>query len=214
MPQIPLLESPFNLYSHEPEQTRLANERKKEQIAQHFAAILKILGLDLNDPSLEKTPERVAKMYVEELFCGLNPNNYPEITTFDFQDCKDQKSMVLVQNITVQSICEHHFVPMIGTAAVAYFPKNKILGLSKVHRIVDFLSKQPQLQEKLTSQIVHHLAIWTGSEDIAICMKLKHHCISLRGIKDVASETQTSLMKGLFLTNPDLRQDFYRQMQI
>jgi GTP cyclohydrolase I len=177
--------------------TKLTNKEKTDAIAHHFRSIMKILDLDLNDDSLKDTPDRVAKMYVEEIFEGLDNSKIPNIKKFE--NSFDYKGIILEKNINLYSICEHHFVPIIGKAHIGYFAKNKIVGLSKLNRIVNFFSKKPQVQEKLTVQIVDFLKKELETEDVACIIDAQHLCVSMRGIKDVNSWTSTAEYSGKFL---------------
>lgn len=170
----------------------------------HLVTML-ALGLDLQDDSLKETPKRVAKMYCEEIFTGLSYNNFPTSTTVENKAKYDE--MVAVRKADVLSVCEHHFVPFVGHAAVAYIPSTKVLGLSKINRIVDFFSRRPQIQERLTLQIYAALQFILGTDDIAVVIKAEHFCVRLRGVKQ-QSETITSKMGGRFLANPALREEF------
>ena len=168
-----------------------------DTIANHFCSIMKILDLDLNDDSLKDTPRRVAKMYVEEIFEGLDNSKIPNITKFE--NSFDYKGIILEKNISLFSLCEHHFVPIIGKAHIGYFANKKIVGLSKLNRIVNFFSKKPQVQEKLTVQIVDFLKKELETEDVACIIDAQHLCVSMRGIKDVNSWTTTAEYSGKFL---------------
>lgn len=174
----------------------LSTKEKTILIANHFKSIMQLLGLDLNNDSLKDTPMRVAKMYVNELFEGLDPNNEPKITNFD--NSYGYKGMILEKNINLYSICEHHFVPIIGKAHIAYYAKDKVIGLSKLNRIVQYFSKRPQVQEKLTVQIVNYLKNEIGTNDVACVIDAQHLCVSMRGIKDVLSTTTTAEFDGKF----------------
>ncbi|WP_290696734.1 GTP cyclohydrolase I FolE [Lacinutrix sp.] len=176
----------------------VSNDDKKEKIADLFKEIMTVLGLDLADDSLKGTPKRVAKMYVEELFSGLNPLNMPDITLFDNKYQYNQ--MLVEKNITFYSNCEHHFVPIIGKAHVAYISSGKVIGLSKLNRIVQHFAKRPQVQERLTNQIASELKTILNTEDVAVIIDAKHLCVSSRGIKDDASTTITSYYGGAFKT--------------
>lgn len=176
----------------------VSNDDKKEKIADLFKEIMTVLGLDLADDSLKGTPKRVAKMYVEELFSGLNPLNMPDITLFDNKYQYNQ--MLVEKNITFYSNCEHHFVPIIGKAHVAYISSGKVIGLSKLNRIVQHFAKRPQVQERLTNQIASELKTILNTEDVAVIIDAKHLCVSSRGIKDDASTTITSYYGGTFKT--------------
>jgi GTP cyclohydrolase I len=184
----------------------LSREEKLKAIEHHFAKIMQALGLDLTEPSLAKTPERVAKMYVDEFFAGLDPENFPKMTYFDPPDTDGK--LVLIRDIAVESICEHHFVPMSGKAHIAYLPKKKILGLSKIPRLVNYFCKRPQVQERLTPQIADALVHLLETEDIAVRIEAKHYCIAMRGIKDTSSLTITQDLRGKFRTDLALAQQF------
>ena len=174
----------------------LSTKEKTILIANHFKSIMQLLGLDMDNDSLKDTPMRVAKMYVNELFEGLDPNNEPKITNFD--NSYGYKGMILEKNINLYSICEHHFVPIIGKAHIAYYAKDKVIGLSKLNRIVQYFSKRPQVQEKLTVQIVNYLKNELGTNDVACVIDAQHLCVSMRGIKDVHSTTTTAEYEGKF----------------
>ena len=163
------------------------------------------LGLDLMDDSLADTPRRVAKMYKDELFYGLDYDQFPDITVFDNKAKYDE---MLATNATVQSFCEHHFLPFIGTATVAYIPGDKFLGLSKFNRIVDFFSRRPQVQERLTVQIAETFKYILSTQDVAVVIKAEHFCVKLRGVKDSCGETVSSALSGKFRTVPELRNEF------
>ena len=189
----------INPVSKEKHERKLTNKEKTDAIAHHFRSIMKILDLDLNDDSLKDTPTRVAKMYVQEIFEGLDNSKIPNIKKFE--NSFDYKGIILEKNISLYSICEHHFVPIIGKAHIGYFAKNKIVGLSKLNRIVNFFSKKPQVQEKLTVQIVDFLKKELETEDVACIIDAQHLCVSMRGIKDVNSWTTTAEYSGKFLEN-------------
>lgn len=172
------------------------NYGKMEAIKFHFAKIMEALGLDLNDPSLHKTPERVAKMYVNEIFRGLEPDHFPDISFFE--NTNGYKGMLLVDDISVYSVCEHHFVPFFGKAAVAYIPKNRVIGLSKINRIVQFMASKPQIQERLTMEVGEKFKKLLNTEDIAIYIKASHLCVASRGVKDPNSHTTTTYFNGKF----------------
>ncbi len=177
----------------------ISNNEKKEIIAEHFRAIMETLGLDLDDDSLMGTPYRVAKMYVEEIFHGLDPNNKPKIALFENK--YQYNEMLVEKNITFYSNCEHHFVPIIGKAHIAYISSGKVIGLSKINRIVDYFARRPQVQERLTNQIGNELKDILGTEDVAVVIDAKHLCVSSRGIKDDTSSTTTSFYSGKFKSN-------------
>lgn len=173
-----------------------SDQEKKEKIASLFAEIMDVMGLDLTDDSLKGTPTRVAKMYIEEIFSGLNPANKPKIALFDNKYKYSQ--MLVEKNITFYSNCEHHFVPIIGKAHVAYISSGKVIGLSKLNRVVQYYAKRPQVQERLTNQIAEELKNILDTEDVAVIIDAKHLCVSSRGIKDDTSTTVTSYFGGQF----------------
>lgn len=177
---------------------KLSDKEKKQRIALLFEEIMDVMGLDLTDDSLKGTPERVAKMYIDEIFSGLNPANKPKIALFDNKYQYNQ--MLVEKNITFYSNCEHHFVPIIGKAHVAYISSGKVIGLSKLNRIVQYYSKRPQVQERLTNQIAEDLKQILGTDDVAVIIDAKHLCVSSRGIKDESSATVTSYYGGIFKT--------------
>lgn len=174
----------------------ISDEEKKKRIAFHFAEIMDTLGLDLNDDSLQGTPDRVAKMYVEEIFSGLDPKNKPKMALFDNKYKYDQ--MLVEKNISFYSNCEHHFVPIIGKAHVAYISSGKVIGLSKLNRMVQYYAKRPQVQERLTNQIAKELQKVLETENVAVIIDAKHLCVSSRGIKDDTSATVTCFYGGVF----------------
>lgn len=169
-------------------------------------AIMEALQLNMEDDSLKDTPKRIAKMYCQELFTGLDYANFPKCTTVENKMRYDE--MLSVKDIAVKSFCEHHFLPFIGTAAIGYIPNKKVLGLSKFNRIVDFFSRRPQIQERLTEQIAAALSNILGTTDIAVVIKADHFCVKLRGVEDDCSSTISSKMSGRFRDNPALRQEF------
>ena len=173
-----------------------SDAEKKEQIAELFEQIMHVMGLDLSDDSLRGTPMRVAKMYIDEIFSGLNPANKPKVALFDNK--YEYGQMLVEKNITFYSNCEHHFVPIIGQAHVAYISSGKVIGLSKLNRIVQYYAKRPQVQERLTNQIGTDLQSILETEDVAVIIDAKHLCVSSRGIKDDTSETVTSFYGGQF----------------
>ena len=174
----------------------LSDDEKIEKIALHFGQIMDILGLDRTDDSLSGTPRRVAKMYVKEIFSGLNPENFPDIKLFDNKYKYQQ--MLVEKNILFYSNCEHHFVPIIGKAHVAYISSGKVIGLSKINRVVQHFAKRPQVQERLTMQITDALKRVLETEDVAVIIDATHLCVSSRGVKDVNSSTVTSHFSGQF----------------
>lgn len=186
---------------------KLDDEIKIELIEKKFREIMEVLGLDLTDDSLKDTPKRVAKMYVNEIFRGLNPKNKPAITLFDNKYKFEQ--MLVERDIAVYSYCEHHFVPIIGKAHVAYFSSGKVVGLSKINRMVQYYSKRPQVQERLTVQIANELKEMLQTEDVAVIIDADHLCVASRGVQDVSSSTVTSSYHGKFLNN-NTRDEFLR----
>lgn len=184
----------------------MSDAQKIKKIAGHFTEILKILGLDLQNDSIRNTPNRIAKMYVSEIFSGLNAENFPKITVIDNEMNYDQ--MVLVRDIEVMSVCEHHFQTIDGLATVAYIPNRKVIGLSKINRIVQFFSRRPQVQERLTKQIADCLQAVLETEHVAVQIRAKHYCVVARGVQDCQSSTSTSDLRGHFKTRPETRAEF------
>lgn len=177
---------------------KITDEEKKQKIAYHFSEIMETLGLDLTDDSLKGTPKRVAKMYIEEIFSGLNPRNKPKVALFDNKYQYNQ--MLIEKNIQFYSNCEHHFVPIMGKAHVAYISSGKVIGLSKLNRIVQYYAKRPQVQERLTNQVATELCKILQTDDVAVIIDAKHLCVSSRGVKDDTSSTITSYYGGVFNT--------------
>lgn len=175
---------------------KLTDDVKIELIEKHFREIMHVLGLDLTDDSLQGTPRRVAKMYVNEIFRGLNPENKPAAKLFQNRFAYNQ--MLVERNITLYSYCEHHFVPIIGKAHVAYIPNKHVVGLSKLNRIVQYYAKRPQVQERLTMQIADELKSMLFTENVAVFIEADHLCVMSRGVNDVSSSTITSEYSGLF----------------
>ena len=173
---------------------KLSDGEKKKKIAILFEEIMDVMGLDLTDDSLKGTPERVAKMYIDEIFSGLNPKNKPKVALFDNKYQYNQ--MLVEKDITFYSNCEHHFVPIIGKAHISYISSGKVIGLSKLNRIVQYYAKRPQVQERLTNQIAEELKGILGTEDVAVIIDAKHLCVSSRGIKDDTSATVTAFYGG------------------
>lgn len=183
----------------------LDNNSKIESIKKDVANIMQTLGLDLTDDSLKGTPKRVAKMFVTELFGGLQPDNKPEASTFDNK--YKYGEMLVEKNITLYSTCEHHLLPIVGRAHVAYISKGKVIGLSKMNRIVDYFAKRPQVQERLTIQVVRELQKALGTDDVACVIDAKHLCVNSRGIRDIESSTVTSEFGGAFKED-NVRREF------
>jgi GTP cyclohydrolase I len=179
---------------------------KIAMIEEKFQDIMGILGLDLTDDSLMETPKRVAKMYVNEIFWGLDYDAFPKCTTVDNK--MHYNEMVVERNVNVQSNCEHHFVVIDGLATVAYVPKQKVLGLSKINRIVEYFSKRPQIQERLTEQIFHTLQFILETEDVAVMIDAQHYCVKSRGVEDTGSSTVTVRLGGGFKTDTSARNEF------
>ena len=179
-----------------PNPFEMSDAEKKEKISHLFNEIMDVLGLDLTDDSLKDTPKRVAKMYVEEIFSGLNPANKPEISLFENKYRYNQ--MLIEKNITFYSNCEHHFVPFTGQAHIAYVSSGKVIGLSKLNRIVQYYANRPQVQERLTNQIAQDLQEILNTKDVAVIIDAKHLCVSSRGVKDNTSTTITSYYGGVF----------------
>ncbi|MBI1183410.1 GTP cyclohydrolase I FolE [bacterium] len=187
----------------------LDEELKVELIEKKFEEIMQVLGLDLNDDSLKNTPKRVAKMFVQEIFKGLSPENKPSVSLFDNKF--HYKQMLVEKDINVNSTCEHHFLPIFGKAHVAYISTGKVIGLSKINRIVEYFSKRPQVQERLTIQIANELKAVLETDDVAVVIDAYHMCVSSRGIEDVASSTITAEYSGKF-NDAAVRQEFLRYL--
>lgn len=184
----------------------LSDAEKIETIQHHFQKIMETLGLDLTDDSLSGTPYRFAKMYVRELFYGLNPDNRPKISTFENK--YGYQKMLVEQDITIDSSCEHHFLPIVGHAHVGYIPNKKVVGLSKINRLVDYYAHRPQVQERLCLQIMNDLQETLDTQDVIVIVHAKHLCVSSRGIKDKESFTTTVEYGGKF-EDENLRNEFY-----
>lgn len=184
----------------------LSIKQKVSKIEKHMTGIMEALGLDLTDDSLIETPLRVAKMYCSEIFWGLDPENFPKCTAVENKMQYDE--MVVERGVSVQSNCEHHFVIIDGLATVAYLPNKKVLGLSKINRVVEYFSKRPQIQERLTSQIAAALAFILETEDVAVVINAQHYCVKSRGVEDTGSSTITSHLGGKFRTDPMVRAEF------
>ena len=193
-------------------ETTHSNEEKIEKITYHFTEILKTLGMDLTNDSIQDTPKRIAKMYVNEIFSGLNPESFPKMTVIDNEMQYDQ--MVVVQNIQVLSVCEHHFQTIDGHATVAYIPNRKVLGLSKINRVVQFFSRRPQVQERLTKQIADCLQYVLGTDHVAVHINARHYCVIARGVEDTHSSTTTADLRGDFKLLPETRTEFLKQCRL
>lgn len=181
----------------------------KERIAKiekHFTEIMNTLGLDLSDDSLIDTPKRVAKMYVSEIFYGLDYETFPKIKVIENKFETDE--MVVERGITLNSSCEHHILPILGHATVGYIPGNKVIGLSKINRIVEYFAKRPQVQERLTSQVFHTMQYLLGTKDVAVMIDGTHTCVSTRGIQDTSSSTTTNKLGGAFKHDSSTRSEF------
>jgi len=189
----------------------ISDEEKIQAIEENMAHILHKLGMDLTDDSLKGTPRRVAKMFVKEIFGGLNPKNKPKPSTFD--NNYKYGEMLVEKNITVYSTCEHHLLPIVGKAHVAYISNGNVIGLSKMNRIVDYYAKRPQVQERLTMQIVQELQQALGTQDVACVIDAKHLCVNSRGIRDVASSTVTSEFGGKF-KKESVKREFLDYMKL
>lgn len=187
------------------EDNGLSDKMKVSRLTKHFESILKTLGMNLEDDSLKDTPKRIAKMWVMELFEGLKPENFPKITTIENSMKCDE--MIIVSGIRSLSVCEHHFVTIDGMATVAYIPKDKVLGLSKMNRLVKYFGRRPQVQERLTGQIADAMQAILGTDDVAVHIKAKHYCVISRGVEDTESLTSTCDLRGRFL-KPETRAEF------
>ncbi len=184
----------------------MTREEKKERIEYHMREVLQILDLDLSDDSLEETPHRIAKMYVDEIFSGLDYKNFPKITVIENK--MNVSEMVRVKDITVTSTCEHHLVTIDGKAAVAYIPRGKIIGLSKINRILRFFAQRPQVQERMTQQVLVALQTLLESDDVAVTIDATHYCVKSRGVMDATSVTTTTALGGIFKSNSATRHEF------
>ena len=183
-------------------------QQKYERIRDNFREITETLGLDLSDDSLAETPHRIAKMYVDEIFSGLDYSQFPKISVIENK--MQVEEMVLVDDIDVVSTCEHHFVTIDGSARVAYIPGNKIIGLSKINRIVRFFAQRPQVQERLTQQILVALQTLLETDDVAVTINAVHYCVKSRGVMDSNSATRTTALGGAFKSDPATRGEFLR----
>lgn len=193
------VETPMTVGLHEP-------GYKRQEIEYHFGQIMDVLGLDRTDDSLIETPKRVAKMYVDEIFSGLDYDNFPKCTAVDNKMAYDE--MVVERSIVAISSCEHHFVTIDQKVDVAYIPKKKVLGLSKLNRIAKFFAQRPQIQERYAEQLFHALAFILETEDIAVVVNGKHYCVAQRGVEDTSSWTVTSKLGGCFKEDPRVRKEF------
>ncbi len=185
---------------------QLDPDTKYQKIREHMQAVVEILGLDTSDDSLAETPHRIAKMYVNEIFSGLDYSNFPKIAVIDNKMQVDE--MVKIDNISLTSTCEHHFVTIDGAASVAYIPKDKIIGLSKINRIVRFFAQRPQVQERLTQQVLVALQTLLGTDSVAVSIKATHYCVKSRGVMDTSSATSTTALGGSFKDSASTRAEF------
>ena len=192
---------------------RLSNEEKIERIAHHFHEIMDILGLDMSNASLAKTPRRVASMYVNELFSGLDLNAFPAMSLIAEPEEVNVSDRLVMLKIGFTSYCEHHFVPMIGQAYVAYIPRGKLLGFSKFSRIVRYFARRPQLQERLTAQVADALSMVLETDDVAVSTTAVHHCVLARGIEDENSHATSQVLMGAFTQDAQLRSQFLSMMK-
>ena len=184
----------------------MSQEQRYERIKGLMTEVLSTLGLNLEDDSLQETPHRIAKMYVYEVFSGLDYQNFPDIAMIDNK--MKVEEMIKVRDISVLSSCEHHFVTIDGSAKVAYIPNKKIIGLSKINRLVRFFSQRPQVQERLTQQILIALQILLETDNVAISINATHYCVKSRGVMDVNSQTETTALGGIFKSNERTRAEF------
>lgn len=184
----------------------LTLDEKQSRITGLMTEMMDVLGLDLEDDSLAETPKRIAKMYVREIFSGLDYSYFPKITLIENKMKVDE--MVQVRDITLTSTCEHHFVTIDGTATVAYIPRSKVIGLSKINRIVQFFARRPQVQERLTQQVLVALQALLESDDVAVSITATHYCVKARGVMDATSSTTTTSLGGIFKSRPETRQEF------
>jgi GTP cyclohydrolase I len=192
-------------------ETDLDAGEKRQRIEAHFAEIMKVLGLDLSDESLVDTPRRVAKMYASEIFAGLDYRSFPRLMAVENKmGCKE---MIRVDSIGVLSTCEHHFATIDGSATVAYIPKNKVVGLSKINRVVAFFAQRPQIQERLTEQVLVALQTLLATDDVAVSITAAHFCVRARGVMDSNSKTTTTSLGGAFKLSPETRKEFIVGLQ-
>lgn len=188
------------------------DEEKIKKIKEHFEGILTTLGMDLNNDSISKTPERMAKMYVNEIFSGLKTENFPKVTVIENEMEYDE--MIVVKDISVVSVCEHHFSTICGRAHVAYIPNKRVVGLSKINRIVKYFCRRPQVQERLTKQIADCLEYVLETKDVAVIIDAKHYCVISRGVEDVNSTTLTSDLRGGFRDDARTRTEFMNHLKM
>lgn len=184
----------------------LSPDEKQQKLAGLFTQVVETLGLDLTDDSLRDTPQRIAKMYIQEVFCGLDYDNFPKLTVIENKMSTDE--MIMVKDISLTSTCEHHFVTIDGLAKVAYLPSGKIIGLSKINRIVRFFAQRPQVQERLTQQILVALQTLLETDNVAVSIDATHYCVKARGVMDSTSSTRTTALGGSFKANGVTRSEF------
>ena len=184
----------------------LTRDQRYDRIQEAFTTVMEALGLDLRDDSLEETPHRIAKMYVDEIFSGLDYSQFPKITVIENK--MKVEEMVCVDKIDLTSTCEHHFVTIDGFAKVAYIPNEKVIGLSKINRLVGFFAQRPQVQERLTQQVLVALQTLLGTDNVAVTMTAVHYCVKARGVKDGNSTTRTTSLGGVFKSDPASRAEF------
>lgn len=190
----------------------LSDEEKIVKIEENFRSIMETLGLNLSDPSLERTPYRVAKMFVKEIFSGLKEEEFPRISFFPHQTVQGSDNSLVLVKASFTSFCEHHFVPFHGRAYFAYLPKDKIIGLSKISRVIRYFSKRPQVQERLTRQIADSLSILLESEDVAVSLVATHYCVIARGVEDDHGHAVTNSLHGKFCIDEALRKEFFESI--
>lgn len=193
---------------------QLEKGKKMVLIKNNFENIIGALGLDTKDASLEGTPSRVARAYVDELFYGLDYRNFPKVMTQPYDNSKREKGFVLERGVVVTSTCEHHFLPFTGSAYVAYLPKDKIIGLSKINRIVEFFSRRPQVQERLTDQIAETMKYVLDTDSVAVVVKASHMCVVCRGVEQHGADMVTSHLTGVFMDKPEARAEFFKLINI
>lgn len=198
------LETPFKA-------TDLSCDEKMARIQEHFKGVLDVLGMDLTDDSLRETPRRIAKMFVQEIFSGLDYENFPKITVIENKMQSDE--MISVGAIDFTSTCEHHLVTIDGKATVAYIPHDKVIGLSKINRIVRFFAKRPQIQERMTQQVLVALQTLLQTKNVAVHINAMHFCVRARGVQDATSRTSTTALGGAFKSHPSTRQEFLATVQ-
>jgi GTP cyclohydrolase I len=202
----------IGLHTPTTEELLVDSSTKIEKLETIFTDAMNVLGMDLSDDSLIETPKRVAKMWINEIYWGLEPKNFPKCTTVDNKMHYDE--MVIERNITSMSTCEHHLVTIDAKAFVAYIPNEKVLGLSKLNRIVEYFSRRPQIQERLTAQIAETLKFILGTDNVAVVVDGVHYCVKSRGVEDVTSSTITSSLHGCFREVPEARAEFMNFVKV